>query len=173
MKRIVLMLLGLLTISMFLVGCAPEEVELVDEEGNIVGEAIKFRQLYRVKEPLQITTATAPKELVLVGFSTIKDHYGSGDFQTTKSASQICQDLGHSGCFAGQMEKIMHYYESTDGSCRRVQLQPSSHELVSCAESGSSFSYELCNTVDNQNAREPELGDNSYHQILTSVICLK
>ena len=45
MKKIILVMLSLLVVFMFLVGCAEqaeETVEVVDEEGNLVGEASRF-----------------------------------------------------------------------------------------------------------------------------------
>lgn len=111
------------------------------------------------------------KTPVLIGFNDIKDHYGNGDFQRDKTASEICQDLGYGGCFAGQMEKISHYYESTDKSCRQPQLQPSSYELVSCSEQG--FYAEYCDNFNHPEMREPEFGDYNSHSILTSVICFE
>jgi hypothetical protein len=51
MKKII-MFLGLLVIAMFLVGCAQEaeKVDVIDEEGNIVGEAFQYsRGVYKIK----------------------------------------------------------------------------------------------------------------------------
>ncbi|MBI2573306.1 hypothetical protein HYV86_05580 [Candidatus Woesearchaeota archaeon] len=130
------------------------------EEGAVAGEAILARG----------NLLPAGQNLVFIGFNTISDHYGNVDFQTTKTASQICRDMGYRGCFAGQMEKIMHYYESADGSCRRPQFQPADSVLVPCNEAGRAIDDRLCQTWDAPSV-EPELGDNNYHQILTEVIC--
>jgi len=54
MKRIILMMLGVLVIFIFLTGCAEqteETIEITDEEGNLVGEAYKFEKFYRIKKP--------------------------------------------------------------------------------------------------------------------------
>ncbi len=59
MKKISLMLLGILFISIFLVGCNVEEaneesIEVVNEQGNLVGEAFRFsRGVYKI-QPKQI-----------------------------------------------------------------------------------------------------------------------
>jgi len=42
MKKIVITVVGLLVVSLFLVGCAKERIEVVDEEGNLVGEAMRY-----------------------------------------------------------------------------------------------------------------------------------
>ena len=42
MKKTIIMILGLITISMFLIGCSSESVEVVDDQGNIVGEAFRY-----------------------------------------------------------------------------------------------------------------------------------
>jgi len=54
MKRIILMMLGLLVVSMFLIGCSQENIEVVDTDGNLVGEAFKYSGKYRVqlKQPM-------------------------------------------------------------------------------------------------------------------------
>ncbi len=43
MKKTVLVLLGLLAISLVITGCAePQTVDLTDEEGNVVGQAVRY-----------------------------------------------------------------------------------------------------------------------------------
>ncbi len=67
MKKIVLMVLSLLVVSMFLVSCAPSEVELVDEDGNVVGEAVRFNRFYKVKAPTRIVTAPSTSGTISKG----------------------------------------------------------------------------------------------------------
>lgn len=64
MKEIVLMVLGLLAISVFLIGCSPAEVELVDEEGNLVGEAFRSGRYYKIKRPV-VTENLIEKMIIL------------------------------------------------------------------------------------------------------------
>ena len=56
MKKISLVISGLLVVALFLVGCASEaeQVELVDEEGNLVGEATWFKARTYTLKPLVV-----------------------------------------------------------------------------------------------------------------------
>ena len=62
MKKIIMML-GILAISMFLVGCSQEDIEFVDEEGNLVGEAFKSAGKYRVQLTKPIAKAQTCDDL--------------------------------------------------------------------------------------------------------------
>ena len=43
-------ILGILIVMLFLAGCAEEKVEIVNEQGNVVGEAFKFtKSTYQLK----------------------------------------------------------------------------------------------------------------------------
>jgi len=52
MKKIIIMMLGILAISMFLIGCSQENIEVVDENGNIVGEAFRTAGKVQLKQPI-------------------------------------------------------------------------------------------------------------------------
>ena len=45
------MMLGIMAISMFLIGCAPEKVDVTDDSGNVVGEAFRVAGRYQIKAP--------------------------------------------------------------------------------------------------------------------------
>jgi len=53
MKKMFLVLLGLLVMVLFVVGCTPSSVELTDEEGNLVGEALRIGRSYRVNKDVR------------------------------------------------------------------------------------------------------------------------
>ena len=60
MKKNVLILLSVLVVAMFLVGCvetAEDTVDVVDEEGNLVGEASRFQQKGLKKTTVQVSGA--------------------------------------------------------------------------------------------------------------------
>jgi hypothetical protein len=55
MKKIILMMLSLLVVFMFLIGCTEqtgETVEVTDESGNLVGEASKVKSGYQLKQSI-------------------------------------------------------------------------------------------------------------------------
>jgi len=45
-----LVLMSILMIALFVVGCAPAKTEVTDEQGNIVGEAIKVGNKYQISK---------------------------------------------------------------------------------------------------------------------------
>ncbi len=143
------------------------------EEEDMAGEARKVISSKSKVSEQNLCEKCNIKTPVLIDFNTIKNHYGNGDFQTTKTAYQICENLGYNGCFAGQITGIIHYYESTDGSCMNPQLYSSSYELVSCDYAGFNLAEASCNNVDGFNVKEPVFGDSKYHRILSGVICFE
>lgn len=69
MKKITLVLIGVLALALFLVGCAQEEIEVVDEQGNVVGEA------FRSAGKLQIKATSYCDTLSDCGYVTKEDVY--------------------------------------------------------------------------------------------------
>ena len=58
MKKIILMMLGIVAISMFLIGCSSETVQITDEEGNLVGEASRFAPNKYTLKPIAVSSVT-------------------------------------------------------------------------------------------------------------------
>jgi len=87
MNKIVFAILSLVVISVFLVGCAKEsdKVDVVDEKGNIVGEAFKYapgKYKLPVKNPLLppiklklVTSSGCGEDYHLVEKSVLTEHY--------------------------------------------------------------------------------------------------
>lgn len=107
MKKVILAVLSLVVISLFLVGCGQDKVEVVDEEGNIVGEAFRSAGKYQIK-----TTSYCDRLSSSCGFVTKEDVYailadtwGSINWnQPEWSCADTCREHstdGNGKCVAG------------------------------------------------------------------------
>lgn len=171
MKRI-LMLLSVLIVALFLIGCVEKEETEISDDSTLTGEASLLpRQCTDLTRSCGFIGKGALKEPVLVTFNTIKEFYGddSAGFQYTKKPSEICSDMGYKGCFAGQVIGFMNFFESTDGSCTKTQYEDDHYELVACSEGGKHTGP--CNNRLTGELTEPVYGDNNYYQLLVGVIC--
>jgi hypothetical protein len=74
MKK-VLALLSVLMLSLFLVGCSQEKVDLVDEQGNVVGEAFKYSPTKYTVQKTALPVASKYKELADLEISFCLDKY--------------------------------------------------------------------------------------------------
>ena len=94
MKKISLVIGGLLVVALFLVGCASEseQVELVDEEGNLVGEATWWKpKMYRVDSTtlikpelnLDLTEIKKNDFVWLSGVNTLLQYKGADKISST------------------------------------------------------------------------------------------
>ena len=148
MKRIILMMLGLLVVSMFLIGCSQEDIEVVDEEGNLVGEASSFAGKYRVQLTKPIAKAQTCDDLncqlecekVVGGFAI--PNFDNGQ--------DLCTDNGFDSCTSAM---IVGAYDAPDGEFQQVAFpadcdsdistlldRVSTHKKLIDPPSGGSFS---------------------------------
>jgi hypothetical protein len=112
-------------------------------------------------------------DLVLVSFNTIKNHYGSENWQSTKSALEICSDLGYGSCFAGEWRGSQQFYKSTDSSCVGKQMQEDTVSLVPCSTRASGNTPLGCTTIYRDGLAEPFLGDTDGFGRIMQAICFK
>lgn len=111
MKKIVLVMLGLVVISMFLVGCAQEaeeKVDVVDEQGNIVGEAFRSTPgKYKLSQKLPPKEVLKPKLLILKEIMTWPDNSCESDancFGCAKCFNGVCEKPGCIGPTGDEFE---------------------------------------------------------------------
>lgn len=94
-----LVLIGIITLLIFLVGCAQEKVEIVDEEGNVVGEAIQKVGKYQIqlKKPIEKESKCedlgCKLECETFGFNWEEDNIKQ--FNGAKTPNQLCQNAGY------------------------------------------------------------------------------
>ena len=156
------LIFGLILLALFVVACASGE--------TVVGQAVKQdKSCLTMENRCGFVTKDAAQKLTLIGFNEIKKFYTNGDFQLGKPAEDICDELGCGGCFAGQIEGMTTYYESTGNVCSNPQTYTSNSELVSCDVYG--FSSGPCDTTTMLVVKEPAFGDFQYQRHLDSVIC--
>jgi len=101
MKKIIIMLLGLIAISMFLIGCSSESVEVVDDQGNLVGEAFRYSggkvqiPASQLSAALNYVEETQLKEKVK---QIIRDEFEvveiNGNYNPNKNCDQKCSEIG-------------------------------------------------------------------------------
>jgi len=90
MKKTILGLLSILTISLLLVGCGQQDIELVDEEGNVVGEAIGIRSGIR-SSSYQLKLKSTPQ------LEVARDKLECKTFYNLESTAD-CQEKGYDAC---------------------------------------------------------------------------
>ena len=151
MKEIIMMMLGILAISMFLIGCSQENIEVVDTDGNLVGEAFKYSGKYRVqlKQPMvqkqtcdDLNCKLNTQEVYLYGendlfsglsWSTLST--GAGMIKNSgKSGNQLCVDAGFDGCIAINRINERTFFSTSDGTCSGVNFFDSYVRPTNCGE---------------------------------------
>ena len=98
MKKAIFAVLSLLIVTMFLVGCTQEgeKVDVVDEQGNIVGEAFRYAPgKYRLPQKLPSKEVLKPKLFILKEIITLHDNSCETDADCSGCAK----------CFNGVCEK--------------------------------------------------------------------
>ncbi len=160
MKKVWFLVLSI-TALLFLAACNKE---------SFTGEAVALKECKKL-EKCGFADKEYAQKLTLVQFNEIKKFYGSGSFQTGKSAGTICKELGCGGCFAGQIEGITTYYESADNKCNKIQLDVMDNKLSGCDSQGLALGVSPCNSDKSTYLREPAYGDTTYHSILMDVLC--
>ncbi len=160
MKKVWFFVLGI-TALLFLAACNKE---------SFTGEAVASRECKKLGNCGFATKEDAQK-LTLIQFNEIKKFYGNGGFQTGKAAGTICKELGCGGCFAGQVETISTYYESTDNKCNKVQLYLNDHKLSGCDVQGLASGVSSCSSDKSVYLKEPAYGDVTFQSILSDVLC--
>ena len=129
MKK-VLVMLSLLVVAMFLVGCAPAEEG--DEDAALAGEAFKSRECSKVSNCGFVTAEELPAftcevfeiDPVVEGI-VATDSYNGFDF---------CTEQGYGSCVQLSRNGKAKYYASTDGSCKGVQYMSSRYTLLQCTD---------------------------------------
>ncbi len=139
-------------------------------EASITGDVVASRECKKL-EKCGFADKEDAQKLTLIQFNEIKKFYGTGSFQTGKSAGTICKELGCGGCFAGQVETISTYYESAGNKCNKVQLYLNDYKLSGCDVQGLALGVSPCSSDKSMYLKEPVYGDVTFQSILNDVLC--
>jgi hypothetical protein len=165
MKKIIL-LLSLLVIAMFLVGCVEtteEIVDVVDEDGNLVGEAFRMPKQGLKTETVQIsegaiTNFQCQKQAEDCGFVTkedLKDYAKVGkifpfaiSYSESKEGKTCTDACGSNGCLLtmGGITHTKYEYAPWDDSLSFVGTCDEGHLVTGNEDEGEYyFKWCLCN----------------------------
>jgi len=120
MKKIVLSMVSLMVIALFLIGCAPagetgEDLEVVDEEGNIIGEAFRMSGRQVVVKSVSSGASGSSVSDLEKRISNLESRATSaeaGIFQTSIIMGAIAKDLGSSPDIRAGVDDFFGAYSS-------------------------------------------------------------
>jgi len=120
MKKIILMMLGILAISIFLIGCSQENIDVVDEEGNLVGEASRFagKSQVQLKQPIMQKQTCDDLNCKLECKS-----FGNPAIDPATTGNKFCSNQGYDTCSGGTLIGRISYPGSTIWSLFTMPLQ--------------------------------------------------
>ncbi len=183
MMKKMLILIGLLLLLVLVVSCV--------REGAVAGEVVRgaaprcnsretCERLFRLESSVGNLRSSVGEigvrieELeagpILIPFTAIRDHYGDESYRTTKTAEDVCGDMGYTACFAGEFVSERLYFESTTNACTSRQLVERDVSLKPCSWRPTPLSGCLESL---EGVSEPEYGDTKFTAYLDNVICFE
>ncbi len=111
-----LIVLSLVIVSMFIVGCGTGEAVKV---GKVAKEAPALKESVKVLE--------------FVDFGKLSKFYSpTPGWELSKTGTQICKEMGYSGCEASSITRTRMVYSSSNKSCSVIAYEDSDTQLVAC-----------------------------------------